>query len=120
MLPTYSKQYDAEDETNNTASDPLLGRTSIETAPPVYPPSSSSAPPPSTEGRRNVVYTYKPVFPREGEKQYAVGVLGRNRAVGHIRFHTRRLLVPILSILPPNIFCDQVAFRLESSHTLIC
>jgi hypothetical protein len=85
MLPTYSKQYDAEDATVDTASDPLLGqfegRTSTETAPPVYPPSSSSAPPPSTEGRHNVVYEYKPVFPREGDNQYAVGVLGRSRAV---------------------------------------
>ena len=88
MLPTYSKQYDAEDATVDTASDPLLGqfegRSSTETAPPVYPPSSSSAPPPSTEGRHNVVYKYKPVFPRVGDEQYAVGVLGRSRAVSYI------------------------------------
>ena len=88
MLPTYSKQYDADDSTIDTASDPLLsrfeGRTSTETAPPIYPPSSSSALPPSTEGRRNVVYKYKPIFPREGDEQYAVGVLGRSRAVSYI------------------------------------
>lgn len=87
MLPTYSKQYDAEDAAIDTASDPLLsrfeGRTSTETAPPTYPPSSSSALLPSSEGRHNVVYEYRPVFPREGDNQFAVGVLGRSRAVSH-------------------------------------
>jgi len=87
MLPTYSKQYDAEDAGLDTVSDPLLsrfeGRTSTETAPPIYPPSSSSALPPSTESRHNVVYEYRPVFPREGDDQFAVGVLGRSRAVGY-------------------------------------
>jgi hypothetical protein len=107
MLPTYSKQYDAEDTTVDTASDPLLGqyegRTSTETAPPVYPPSSSLAPPPSTEGRHNVVYEYKPVFPREGDNQYAVGVLGRSRAVSYI--HSSRYTLLSKSILAPHAFC---------------
>jgi hypothetical protein len=109
MLPTYSKQYDAEDATVDTASDPLLsrvdGRTSTETAPPVYPPSSSSVPPPSTEGRHNVVYEYKPVFPREGDNQYAVGVLGRSRAVSYILSKKRTLpSKSILFIFAPETF----------------
>jgi hypothetical protein len=93
MLPRYSKQYSPEDVERDADSHPLLAesdkRTSSETAPPVYPPSSSSAinaPSGSclaSEGRHNVEYIYKPVFPREGDDQYAVGVLGKTKQVSH-------------------------------------
>jgi hypothetical protein len=93
MLPRYSKQYSPEDVERDADSHPLLEesdkRTSSETAPPVYPPSSSSAinaPSGSgsgSEGRHNVEYIYKPVFPREGDDQYAVGVLGKTKQVSH-------------------------------------
>jgi hypothetical protein len=96
MLPTYSKQYDREDlERDADLSNPLLNpsspRTSFETAPPVYPPSSSSALPPSTEGRHTVEYTYSPVYPREGDTQYAVGILGRTKGVSDVLWILRYL-----------------------------
>lgn len=88
MLPRYTKQYDPEDPGDpewNADSDPLLDKSNhqaaTEAAPPVYPPSSSSTLPVSPEGRHSVEYMYTPVFPRLGEVQYAVGVLGKTKQV---------------------------------------
>lgn len=89
MSPTYSKQYDREAidgdlDSSNPLLRPATPRSSSETAPPVYPPSSSLALSPSNGERHIVEYTYSPVYPREGENQYAVGVLGRTKEVSLI------------------------------------
>jgi hypothetical protein len=95
MLPRYSKQYSQDDPERDADSKPLLSqsyrRSSVESEPPHYPPSSSSAPPlpPSAEGRPNVEYTYDPVYPREGERQHALGVLGRTKRVSQTITHTQ-------------------------------
>jgi len=73
MLPRYTKQDDDQD--------PLLRgteeeRISSETAPPTYPPAG-----PSLAGRHNVEYTYYPRWPRVGEIEHAVGVLGTTKEV---------------------------------------
>jgi len=77
MLPSYTKQ--SEDQ------DPLLpttghGRDSSETAPPTYPPAGPS----SAEGRHNVEYTYFPRYPRTGDVEHAVGVLGNTKEVSSL------------------------------------
>jgi hypothetical protein len=74
MLPTYSKHSDDQDPLLPTAGQ---GRESSETAPPTYPPAGPS----SAEGRHNVEYSYFPLYPRTGNIEHAVGVLGNTKQV---------------------------------------
>jgi hypothetical protein len=55
-------------------ANPENGRTSTETAPPVY-----ALPNPNLEGRPNVEYLYDPVYPRTGGEQFVLSVLGRSK-----------------------------------------
>jgi hypothetical protein len=77
MLPRYTKQYDDQDPLLPTAEQ---GRESTETAPPTYPPASPSG----AEGRHNVEYSYTPVYPRKGNAEHVVGVLGNTKQVSNL------------------------------------
>jgi hypothetical protein len=79
MLPRYTKQYDDQDPLLPTAGDGQ-GRESTDTAPPTYPPAGPS----TADGRHNVEYSYFPVYPRKGNTEHVVGVLGNTKQVSNI------------------------------------
>jgi len=83
MLPRYRKLYNDQDPLLSTHEERASvdeGRISTETAPPLYPPGSSAVP----EGRHNVEYSYGPKYPRVGEIEHVVGVLGTTKQVSPV------------------------------------
>ena len=85
--PEYRRRLDDEE------SAPLFkdgGRTSLEleTASTTYPPVLGQSSTSINEERPAVIFTFRPRKPDQGQKQDAIGVLGRTKAVSCFLIHT--------------------------------